>query len=88
MCKNNYDPDTIDVALALTLKMLARGKSIKYDGSVMYVSNGKTYINKESVGDVVDATFAWFKKYSKADPCKGNYGKSQSSIDFLKRRYA
>jgi hypothetical protein len=83
----DYPSETIDVAIVSTIRMLTRGKVISWKDAKMYVSNNLTYINDAPIGDIVDATLVWFVWYSPANPYKSNWGETQSSIDFLKRRF-
>lgn len=83
----DYPPDSIDSAIIATIRMLLKGEVVVWRDSKMYVAGGFACIDGDPIGDIVDATILWFVQYSPANPYKGNWCATTSSIDFLKRRF-
>lgn len=84
----DYPPDVIDAAIIATIKMLTKGEVIIWNSSKMYMAGGVVCVDGVIVGDIIDATILWFTQHSPANPFKGNWCANQSSIEFLKRRFA
>jgi hypothetical protein len=81
----SYSPDVIDAALESTLKMLARGKAVVWQGSRMYRTYKGICINGAIVGREVEAVFFWFQCYSPADPYLSGWGADEGSMELLRR---
>jgi hypothetical protein len=86
--RRRYSPDAIDDALVSTILMVNQGKIVVWQGSRMYLTREGCCINSKVVGDVVDAVFLWFDRYSAADPYEGGWGSNPTGPDLLKRRFA
>jgi hypothetical protein len=85
--KGAFPPEVIDMAIVATIRMLAKGQAVVWQGARMYGTRQGTCINGEIVGDVVDATFIWFERYSKADPYLGHWGETPVGVQLLKRKF-